>query len=203
MSLARRIISQSSDLFIRFGIKAITMDEISREIGVSKRTIYENFKDKDELLRSCLIYLDEYYDREKDKLIIDSNNTIDMVFRVLKHGVNTINSINPLFFTDLKKYHYKIWNDTYRMNSERHLAQTITSLKKGINEGLYRREIDIEIVAKLLHEQLRILSEEQIFPSARYSKTSVFENIIINFIRGIATRRGLDLIEEYQDGALG
>jgi TetR/AcrR family transcriptional regulator, cholesterol catabolism regulator len=198
MDVTERILSQSAELFIKSGIKAITMDDISREVGVSKRTIYENFKDKDELLRACLIYIDNYYNKDKEALIRESKNTIDMMFKILKQGIQIISTINPLFMTDLKRYHYRVWKETHKINTEKHMAQTYTMLKKGINEGLYRNEIDIEIVAKLLHEQLRIMSDEQIFPSSRYSIKAVFENILINFLRGIATRKGLELIENYQ-----
>jgi TetR/AcrR family transcriptional regulator, cholesterol catabolism regulator len=199
MNLRERILPQAVDLFIRSGIRAITMDDISALTGVSKRTIYENFKDKDELLRACLVFLDEQHDRETEKIISESINTIDLVFKVLKLGINAINSINPLFFTDLKKYHFRIWKETYIINNQKHLSKTYTMLKKGINEGLFRKEIDIEIVAKLLHEQFRIMSDEHVFPSLRYSRTKVFENIMINFLRGIATRKGLEIIEEYMD----
>jgi TetR/AcrR family transcriptional regulator, cholesterol catabolism regulator len=195
MSVKERIVAQSSELFTRSGIKAITMDDISREAGVSKRTIYENFKDKDELLRASLVYLDDIYNGEKEELIRDSVNTIDMLFKILKHGIKLLSTINPLFLTDLKRFHYKIWKETYRINYEKQFSQTFTMLKKGINEGLFRNDIDIEIVAKLLHEQLRIMSDEQIFPSSRYSIKVVFENILINFMRGIATRKGLELID--------
>jgi TetR/AcrR family transcriptional regulator, cholesterol catabolism regulator len=198
MNVAERILTQSSELFIKSGIKAITMDDISREVGVSKRTIYENFKDKDELLRACLVYIDAYYNKDKDELIKESKNTIDMMFKILEHGIQIINTMNPLFMIDLKRYHYRVWKETYKLHYEKHLAHTYTMLKKGINEGLYRKDIDIEIVAKLLHEQLRIMSDEQIFPSSKYSIKAVFENILINFMRGIATRKGLELIENYQ-----
>jgi TetR/AcrR family transcriptional regulator, cholesterol catabolism regulator len=197
MDIKERILGRAAELFAGSGIKAITMDDLSREAGVSKRTIYENFKDKDQLLRSCLVYMDEFYDREKNILVGASKNTIDMLFKILRHGINVINTINPLFFADLKRYHFSIWRETYKLNNERHLSQTYTVLKQGIGEGLFRDNIDIEIVAKLLHEQLRIMTDEKIFPSASYSIKVVFENIMINFMRGIATRKGMELIENY------
>ncbi len=198
MSIKERVLAQAAEMFVKSGIRAITMDDISRETGVSKRTIYENFKDKDELLRSCLIYMDSIHEKETDEFILGAQNTIDLVLTFLKHGINAISRINTLFFVDLKRYHYRIWKETYLINYEKNLSRSYTILKKGINEGLFRKEIDVEIVAKLLHEQIRIMSDEQIFPSDRYPKTIVFEHILINFLRGIATSKGLTLIEEYK-----
>jgi TetR/AcrR family transcriptional regulator, cholesterol catabolism regulator len=199
MNITERIVNHAVELFVRSGIRAITMDDISSEAGVSKRTIYENFKDKDELLRACLAFIDEHHARETEQIMAQSNNTIDLVFRFLKHGVKAINSINPLFLADLKKYHYRIWKETYSINSDKYLSQTFTILKKGINEGLFRKDVDIEIVANLLNEQLILMSDERIFPSLKFSKTVVFENIIINFFRGIATGKGLEIIDKYMN----
>ena len=200
MITTERILAQATELFMHSGIRAITMDDISQETGVSKRTIYENFRDKDDLLQSCLVYMDNMHNQETDKIFSESHNTIDLVFRFLKHGIKAIKNVNPLFFSDLKKYHYRIWKETYTSNYDKHLSQTYLIIKKGINEGLYRKSIDIEVVAILLNEQLRILSDENTFPTDRFSKTVVFENIMISFVRGIATRKGLDLIEKYSEG---
>jgi TetR/AcrR family transcriptional regulator, cholesterol catabolism regulator len=105
-------------------------------------------------------FMDNHHARETERIFAESTNTIDMVFRFLKHGIEAINSINPLFMTDMKKYHYRIWKETYIINSDKYLAQTYTILKKGINEGLFRKNIDIEIVAKLLNEQLTLMTDE-------------------------------------------
>ncbi len=200
MTIAEKILVQSAEMFIRSGIKAITMDDITRETGVSKRTIYENFKDKDDLLLACLNFMDESHKIKTEEILKESNNTIDMVFGLIKEGIKILKTVNPLFFTDLKKYHYGVWKKTYSINYKKHLSQTITLLNKGVIDDLFRKNIDIEVVAILLHEQLRILSDENIFPSDKFSKLVVFENIIINFIRGIATKKGLEIIERYQEG---
>lgn len=141
--------------------------------------------------------MDDIHTGENDKIFSEAENTVDLVFMFLKHGIKAINTVNPLFFSDLKKYHYKIWKETYTSNYEKHLSRTFLIIKKGINEGLFRKNIDVEVVAILLNTQLQILSDEKIFPSDRFSKTTVFENIMINFVRGIATRKGLDLIENF------
>ncbi len=199
MNITERIVNHALELFVRSGIRAITMDDISAQAGVSKRTIYENFRDKDELLRACLLFMDSHHARETERIFAESKNTIDMVFLFLQHGIGAINSINPLFMADMKKYHYRIWKETYVINSDKYLDQTYTILKKGINEGLFRKSIDIEIVARLLNEQLTLMTDERIFPSLKYSKSVVFENIIINFFRGIATGKGLEIIDKFMD----
>ncbi len=196
MTVKEKIIEQATALFLRSGIRAVTMDDISREAGVSKRTIYENFQDKDDLLRKCLDFLDEGFRIQHEQIVQESENTIQMVFGFLKLGIKAVNEINPLFLEDLKRYHLKVWKDVYKINVEKQRVQVLTILKKGINQNLFRKGVDVEIVTILLIEQLRLMNERSVFPREKYSQRVVFENVIINFFRGIATMKGLGLIDK-------
>lgn len=195
MTVKEKIIEQATEMFLRSGIKAITMDDIARESGVSKRTIYENFRDKNDLLRNCLLVIDTKYTIEHEAIVEQSDNIIHMIFGLMKLGVKAIDQINPLFYDDLKKYHTAIWKDVYKTGAEKQRAQTLSILRKGINQKIFRKEIDLEIVTILLMEQLRIMPDKSIFPYGKFSQRVIFENVIINFFRGIATRKGLDLID--------
>jgi len=198
MSPSGKILAHASEMFIRSGIKAITMDDISREAGVSKRTIYEIFKDKDDLLLACMNYMDKSQSLETEHIIKNAGNTVEMALGLLKNGMRTLKSINPLFFTDLKKYHYEVWKKTYMINNQKSIDQISLLLNKGVNEGLLKEDIDIDLVTKLLHAQLKILTEDNFFPSGNYSKIVVFETTMIYFFRGISTKRGLEIIDNYQ-----
>ena len=197
MTTKERIIEQAADMFLRSGIKAITMDDISRELGISKRTIYENFKDKDALLRECLAYVDKKYEQEHELIALESENTISEVFGMMKLGIYAIKTISPLFFSDLKKYHFKIFKEVLQVNQEKQINNTHTLLKKGINQGVFRSNIDLEIVSILLNQQLTLISNEDVFPERKFSRVVVFENVLINFFRGIATQKGIELIDQY------
>ena len=195
MTVKEKIIEKAIALFLRSGIRAITMDDISREAGVSKRTIYENFKDKDDLLRNCMIAMDIEYTKEHEAVVQQSENIIQLVFGLMKLGIKAINQINPLFFDDLRRYHIRVWKEVYKISAEKQRTQTLTILRKGINQGVFRKEIDLEIVTILLMEQLRMMPDKTIFPHDKFSQSVTFENVIINFFRGIATKKGLELID--------
>jgi len=196
MTVKERIIELATEMFFRSGIKAITMDIIAREAGVSKRTIYENFHDKDDLLRHCLRFIDDSYDRQCEQLVRDSGNVIQIVFGLMKIGVNAIRQINPHFLEDLKRFHNKVWRDVYRVNMEKQKAQIMTILKKGINQGFFRKEIDIEILTVALIQQLNVISDRSVFPEHVFSQVDVFENVVIVFFRGISNPKGLDIIDK-------
>ncbi len=199
MTVKEKITELATELFLKAGIRAITMDDVSASSGVSKRTLYENFRDKDDLIRSCLDLLDKKFNSEHQQVSEKSENTIHLSFNMIKIGVIAINEINPLFFEELKKYHYTTWKEVHTVNMEKQRSLLITIIKKGINQGVFRNNISIDVVVTLLMEQLRMLHDQSLFPAGQYPKQVVFENVFINFFRGIATQKGLDLIDEFLD----
>ena len=197
MDIKERIIAVSREMFVKYGIRSITMDIIAEQLGVSKRTIYEKFTDKDELLRHCIDAAMRDQRRINEEIIKNSENLIEATFKFIKNSIDTFNVINPLFFFDIEKYYPELWDQKIVENNNRNLNRSTELLSKGIQKGLFRREINVEVVAKLILEQFKMLSNQNLFPNDKFSKADVFENIVINFVRGIATEKGLLLIDKY------
>jgi AcrR family transcriptional regulator len=191
-----KIIEGSQKMFVRYGIRSITMDMIAEQLGISKRTIYENFKDKDELLKRCIETGMSQQKKIQSDILKDSANVIEAMLRIVNHNVKILNSINPIFFYDIKKY-YQEGKNSIEHNDRQNLSQIVDLLERGIREGLFRSAINVEIVANLFFEQFRIMNNQDVFPEERFSKAEIFENIVINFMRGIATEEGLSLIIKY------
>ena len=197
MEIKDRIISGARQMFVKYGIRSITMDMIAEHLGISKRTIYEIFKDKDKLLNHCINAGMVEQRARNDGIILSSSNIIEATFKFIENSINIIKSINPAFFYDIRKYYPGIWASKIKENDARNLNRTIELLNKGIDENLFREDINVEIVAKLILEQFSLLSNRNIFPENEYSMIEVFENIVINFIRGIATEEGMNMINQY------
>ena len=197
MTIKDQITEQAIEMFMKSGIRAITMDDIAGRVGVSKRTLYENFRDKDDLIRNCLEQLDNKFNRQYKELLENSENTIYLSFNIIILGIKALNEINPLFFEELKKYHYRVWSEVHRVNLKKQKAMLVTILKKGINQKVFRPNISIDVVVTLMMEQLRLIHEKSLFPESKFPRQIVFENVFINFFRGIATQKGLDLIEGF------
>ena len=195
--MRERIIKESRQLFAKYGIRSITMDMIADHLGISKRTIYENFKDKNELLKNCIDTAMIEQRRINEEIIMNSSNIVDAIFIFIKNSINTLKQINPVFFFDIQKYYPEIWNKTIQKNDERNFNRIVSLLNRGISEGLFRENINVEIIARLNLEQFKLLSNQEIFPEEKYSMVDIFENIVINFIRGIVTENGLELIDKY------
>ncbi len=197
MDLRVKISNGAIQLFSKYGIRSITMDMIADHLGMSKRTIYENFKDKDELLRYCIESIVTDQKEKVRDLINQSENIIDATFKFVKFGIHFYESFNPLFFLDIQKYHTELCDSKIRLNQNQNIERTKELLNKGITENLFRKDIHVEIVSILLSEQFRMLNDNDIFPNDKFSKVDIFENIVVNFIRGIATEKGLLLINEF------
>jgi len=194
MEIKEKIICFSRSQFLKYGIRSVTMDMIADQMGISKRTIYENFSNKDELLENCILEAQNEQKIMMEEMFSGSSNVIEATLKFIKIQINAINSINPVFLIELKKYYSDIW--TKIISNEESGITLITSLiKKGVDEELFRNDINIEIVSRLINEQFKLLNNQDLFPEEKFSKAEIFENIAINFLRGIATDKGLHVIK--------
>ncbi len=196
MELRERIIEEAIRLFMKFGIRHVTMDDIANNLAISKRTLYEVFKDKNELITTCMEHLTNIQEARSQQLMAETSNVLELMIKHMIEGIQAINKINPVFFSDLKKYYPVIWDQKHREQREKGLNHIYTQLSKGVDEGFVRKEIDIKIVAKLFHEQINLIGDDDVFPKDEYNYADLFKNLVINFLRGISTRKGIDLIDQ-------
>jgi len=198
MEVRDRILEEATKQFFTYGIRNVTMDDIASLLAISKRTVYETFKDKTDLIRSCLKNIKEIQDK-KNQSIIASLNVIEAIFTFMQQGIKAINSINPVFFSDLKKLYPSIWGQVHSEHQADAYNLTHRLLRKGINEGLFRKDINLTIVSKLFHEQMNLIADKKIFPLEEFSYTEVFKNLTINFLRGISTNKGIQIIDSLME----
>ena len=198
MDVRKRILTEATNLFFQNGIRDITMDNIAEKLGISKRTIYETFKNKSELLINCF----EEYSKERykanEEIIKNSHNVLAAICSFIQSGALAIDLLNPAFFSDMRKYHNDIWVMASKQQNEKNYNLAYRLLRKGINEGIFRKDINIDIVVKIILEQMKLLVDNEVFSSDKYTLSEVFKNMVINFIRGIATNRGIELIDSFE-----
>jgi len=194
MEIKEKILCFSSTQFLKYGIRSVTMDMIADQMGISKRTIYENFSNKDELLENCIVEAQEKQKKMFEEMFSGSSNVIEATLKFIKIQINAINSINPVFLIELKKYYSELWTKI-NSNEESGIAMITLLIQKGVDENLFRNDINIEIISRLINEQFKLLNNQDLFPEDKFSKAEIFENIAINFLRGIATDKGLAVIK--------
>jgi len=193
-----RIVTGAAELFKTYGIKAVTMDTLAQSLGISKRTIYEKFKDKDELLLAVMKCM-MLYQREKVKSIIDTSpNIIAAIFRMISLMREHINTMNPLIHSDLKKYHSGVLRKMKEVCEYPDYQGTELILIKGKEQGLFKDGIDNDIVTRCMSGLGILMGDNNIFPADRFTQRDVIKNVLINYLRGISTERGMELINELE-----
>jgi len=191
------IIKETLSLFKRMGIRSVTMDMVAEQLGISKRTLYELFPNKYDLLTACL-NLDMEEMREKGKNTLSKGeNILEKIVAVMYFHINALKQYSPIFIHDLKKYYPEISCKNTNNVRQNIFYKIVELIEIGKKEQVFRSDINSDISAKLLMEQFKLVQDESFFPSERYPYAVVFEHIAINFIRGIATIKGLELIDIY------
>lgn len=197
MDTRTRIIEQASLMFFKYGIRSITMDEIAESLGISKRTLYENFSNKEELLKQCIDFTYQEGKKMRESILKEyPDNPLEIIYQHFRQVIITFNNIHPNFFNDLRKYHSQLWRKHIESKQEENATFTQSMIEMGIGKGVFRESADPIILSYMIHSMMRSMTMGEMFPETRFSKTEVVRQVLINFIRGLATPEGLKIIDE-------
>ncbi len=197
MEIKDRIIAKAREQFFRYGIKSVTMDDIANELGISKKTIYLHFEDKDDIVHQVMLLEMKQDKCDWDELEKNSKDVIERVVKSMDLIKQAFTEINPSTFFDIKKYHPKSWQLFQEHKQNFILVSIIKDLKDGIEQGYFRPEIKVDILARMRLEQIELGFDPQVFPQNRYNIVEVELTMLDNFIRGILTEKGLQVYQEY------
>ncbi len=196
MDTKEKIIQKADELFRLYGMRSVTMDDISKGLGISKKTIYQYYSDKDEIVTRATRHMLEQEQREIAEISQGSQNALDELFEISRCIRRNMTNINPTILFELQKYHTKAW-EIYLDFKEHAFKRTITeNLERGISEGFFRKKINIEVLAAMRLEQIQMIFDQHIFPRARFDFAKVQTQILEHFIYGILTEKGRALYEE-------
>ncbi len=198
MDIKDRIILEAGGLFIRYGIRSITMDRLAEEMGISKRTIYENFTDKDTLLMEVIRYFKSRQLEEAKEIIGQAENVIVALFTLLTGMVQNMKQVNPLFFHDIKRYHAGTFSQLQEKGDLRDHSITERILREGIEQDIFRSDMNMDLVNLTIHELFNLFSPDSSFTTQGFHRSELFNNIIIPYLLGIATEKGRRLIEQQE-----
>lgn len=180
-----------------YGIKSVTMFDISRESGVSKKTVYEHFKDKEELVQEGMQFVLDGHEQHLTNFRQHSANAIEELMKQGEYMVMLGKTINPVMLYELQKYLPNVWKQIETFQEYCLLQAITTNLQRGINEELYRKDLRLDIVARMRQLQLETVFDQHQFPGAKFNMHEVIEQITMNFVLGISTGKGRKIAEEY------
>lgn len=186
--LREKILKISMEEFKSKGIRAVKMDDIAALLGISKRTLYEIYSNKEELLLECVKFQEGQYDAymasfEKDP----SNNVIDIIIEFYNKQIQWLSDVNPLYFSDIQKYS-QVVSYFERRDIERKQDKMIF-YQRGIREGVFRDDVDYDVLSRILKASIDYIKQTQMYKE--YDLTRILNNIIMLFIRGVCTYDGI------------
>jgi len=179
-----------------YGIKSITMDDVSRELGVSKKTLYQFVTDKDDLVGKFIDNEIAIRQEEICKCFRTGLNAIEELFEISIFMNKIMRNQNPATEHDLKKYYPEHYQKIVKTRREGVYSYILTNLNNGKKEGLYRDDLNNEIIARLYLSRAESIHTNDMFTIEEFTSHELFIELIKYHVRGIATQKGIGVLEQ-------
>lgn len=194
-----RILKGAEELFLKYGIKSITMDDIAKHLGISKKTIYQFYTDKNEVVETLMKHLTQENECVFQGIAEKATNVVEEVFAMMKHMSTMFSQMNPNLFYDLQKYHPIAWNHFKHFKENTIEKMVETSVKKGMEQGIVRTDINTKIIARLRMEEIEMGFNPMVFPPDKFKIVDVQLALFDHFLHGICTIKGHKIINKYKE----
>ncbi len=171
------------------------MDHIATELGISKKTIYQYFSNKQDLVYKTMSHYIELEQDQVNQIEKQSDNAIDELFNICDFICTMLRERNPSLLFDLRKYHPESWRIFLEHKHGFVYEHIVNNIKKGIKEGLFLKDFDIEVISKLYISRIESMIDNELFPFRTFPLTHVKDEMLYYHVRGIATEKGLKHLE--------
>ena len=190
------IIRKVAQLYKKYGIKSITMDDVAHELGISKKTLYEHFSDKMHLVAAVVEHEVIFNDLRLNEQKKDSENALQELLKIFHVHLQLLKEYNPSLEFDLKKYYPEIYNRLNRIKREKIWETTLNNLIKGKREGFYREELNEEIITKLTVLRIDNISESDLFSQEEIYSHEFSKEMFLYHLHGILTPMGIEYLNK-------
>jgi len=199
LDIKKKILKAAESLFIKYGVRSISMDDISRHLSVSKKTLYQHFADKEDIVSmTCQAHIESIASQFLE-ITRNSKNAIDELAKISRCLKQNTEDTNPSLLFDLQKYHPKAWSVWLDHKNKFIRESVIRNLKQGIEEGYYRAELNVDIIAAMRLELVQLPFDDNVFPTSQYKIAEVQMQIFDHFVHGIVTEKGKKLYQKYKE----
>lgn len=190
-----RILLTSMEMFKKFGIKSVTMEDIAKKLGISKKTIYAFFKDKDELIENAAKRQLEIDKAALEQIARESSSIIMHLIKISELVKQRFSEFHPAMIYDLQKYYPKAWQlyVSHRQDCQEHFL--INALEQGIREGVFRPNINVKALARMRLFQIELAFNPDVFPASEFDLLQVQMQFFEHFIYGLCTEKGYEALK--------
>ncbi len=192
-----KIIQKATELFITLGFKSVTMDDIANEMGISKKTIYTHFSNKTELVKEVTIHVFDTISCGIDGIRAEEKNPIEELYEIKKYMMLQLKDEKSSPQYQLQKYYPEIHDTLKVKHFEKMHDCTLSNVKRGIAQGLYRDNLDMEFVARIYFIGVNGIKDNTLFPIQKFPKEALFEDYLEYHLRGIVTKEGLQTLSKF------
>jgi AcrR family transcriptional regulator len=198
MEIKDRILARAAVLFMRNGVRSVSMDDISADLGMSKKTLYKTFTNKDEIVLGVISSHLCQSQAECARFASNATDAVQEMLTISAWADQQFSNIHPSIFHDLRKYYPEAWALFATHKTTFILDQIIRNLRRGIAEGLFRADLDVEVLARLNLAQIELAFDADLYPPAQFAPVRVNKVFDEHFLLGVATLKGHRLFNKYQ-----
>ena len=198
MEIKERILQHAQTLFLRNGIKSVSMDDIAADVAMSKKTLYKWFENKDQIVLAVMTGHLAQVQGECTAVAAPAANAVEEMLTISRWAEEQFGGIHPSIFHDLKKYHPAAWALFGAHKNNFILSQITQNLRRGMAEGLFRPDLDVEVLARLNLAQIELAFDSMLYPPAQFNPVRVNRVFDEHFLLGVATLKGHKLINAYR-----
>jgi AcrR family transcriptional regulator len=194
-----KLLKGAEELFMRYGVRSVSMDDIARHLGVSKKTLYQYFADKDDIVVSVT---KSHLERERlqfQTITDESKNSVEELVKLSICLKENFRGINPSLLFDMQKYHYKAWKVWLDFKYNFIRQSIMRNLQQGMEEGYFRPELNTDILVTMRLEVVQMAFDHQVFPREQYSLPDVQMHLFDHFVHGLLTEKGKKLYQKYKE----
>lgn len=197
------ILDETRVLFLRHGIKSMTMDDVAAGLGVSKKTLYQHVSNKSDLVKKVIDLECRTQESKIDKIRGEDHNAIRESFEIGRSLIALLREMHPSIHYDLEKYYPEAWNLFLEFKTERVIDKVLENLRKGIQEGSYRKDFDPEVIGRIYTYRIDAVFHGELFPPDRFSFAEVYVEMFFYHMLGIASEKGRELLyKEWEEGRM-
>lgn len=199
MEPKERILIKAEELFMQYGIRSVSMDDIANHLGMSKKTLYQYYADKDELVDAVVDTHISGIQTDCAGCQQEAKDAIHEIFMMMERIMDEFANMNPMLLHDLEKFHFRSFR-RFKEHKDKFLAKVIKdNIDWGIKDELYRPDINVDVMVKFRLESMMLAFDVSVFPPGKYNLAGVTEVIIEHFVYGLATIKGHKLIQKYNE----
>lgn len=198
METKNRIAEKAEALYMRFGIRSVSMENMAEELGMSKKTLYQYYADKDELVEEVVKRHTLAIREECEQIAKEAKDAVHEIFLIMQRVMEDFRNMNPMVLFDLQKFHPKGFQRFNEYKNEFLLDFIRCNIERGIAEGYYRSDIHLEIMSRFRLESMMIPFDISLYPPTQFNMAETAQLIAENFIYGLSTLKGHQLIQSYK-----